>query len=176
MTELGPAGQPDPTTSPAADRSSGLRRMRPGDIDAVLALETSLFARSAWSRGMFTEELGAAGRHYTVAETAGRIIGYAGIAVAATSQVMTIGVDPSQRRRGWGAALLQDLLTAADEARTRDVILEVRADHPSPQRLYRRFGFEQIGLRRQYYRAEGADAVVMQLHLRTGPGPIGAEL
>jgi ribosomal-protein-alanine N-acetyltransferase len=39
--------------------------------------------------------------------------------------------------------------------------LEVRSDNERAQRLYRRFGFRPVGLRRAYYQPSGADAVVM---------------
>jgi ribosomal-protein-alanine N-acetyltransferase len=44
------------------------------------------------------------------------------------------------------------------------VLLEVRADNPRAQQLYRRFGFEQIHVRRKYYR-DGVDALIMRLEL-----------
>ena len=122
------------------------------------------------------EELRAPARHYVGLEHGGVLAGYAGIALAQTSQIMTIGVLATHRRRGWGAALLTDLLDAARAARAHEVILEVRAADPVPQRLYRRFGFRPVGVRPRYYQAEGADALVMSLTLITPLGPIGSEV
>ena len=48
------------------------------------------------------------------------------------------------------------------------MLLEVRADNPRAQQLYRRFGFEQIHVRPRYYR-DGADAHIMRLRLGTTP-------
>jgi ribosomal-protein-alanine N-acetyltransferase len=48
-----------------------------------------------------------------------------------------------------------------------EVLLEVRADNPRAQALYVRFGFEQIHVRRRYYR-DGTDALIMRLTLTEG--------
>ena len=47
------------------------------------------------------------------------------------------------------------------------MLLEVRADNPRAQQLYRRYGFEQIHVRPRYYR-DGVDALIMRLRLGTG--------
>jgi ribosomal-protein-alanine N-acetyltransferase len=42
------------------------------------------------------------------------------------------------------------------------VFLEVRTDNTRAQRLYHRYGFRQIGIRKGYYQPSGADALVMR--------------
>ncbi len=147
-----------------------LREMRWWDIDAVLALEHELFPDDAWSPGMFWSELAdarhpAATRHYVVAVSGdGRIVGYAGLAaVAGTGDVQTIAVAREQWGTGLGARLLGELLRQATAFECREVLLEVRVDNTRAQRLYERFGFEPIGLRRGYYQPGNVDALVMRL-------------
>ena len=41
----------------------------------------------------------------------------------------------------------------------------MRADNPSAQRLYRRLGFEDVGVRRGYYQPDDVDAIVMRLRI-----------
>src|SRR5690606_28501148 len=62
--------------------------------------------------------------------------------------------------RGIGAALLTRLLGEALDRGATEMFLEVRSDNPRARELYRRFGCEDIGLRRRYYR--DADAIVMR--------------
>lgn len=149
------------------------------DVDQVHALEAELFGKGQWTRGMFLSELHAPWRHYVVAETAGAgegtIIGYAGIALGPTAQVMTIGVDPAHRRQGIGRTLFSNLLEAAMRHRSAEVILEVRVDSPAPIAMYEEFGFRPMGVRKNYYQAEGIDALVMHKRLRQGIGPVGSE-
>ncbi|MFF3915344.1 ribosomal protein S18-alanine N-acetyltransferase [Streptomyces sp. NPDC001852] len=143
--------------------------MRWWDIDPVLELEKDLFPEDAWSRGMFWSELahsrGAeATRRYLVAETDGRIVGYAGL-VAAGEQgdVQTIAVARELQGTGLGGRLLTELLRAATAFECHEVMLECRVDNVRAQKLYERFGFEPIGFRRGYYQPGNVDALVMRL-------------
>lgn len=145
-----------------------VRALRWWDIEQLLALEHDLFPEEAWSPGMFWSELAdPETRHYVVAEDAsGAIAGYAGLACAGgEGDVQTIGVRRDQWGTGLGAILLADLL---DEARRRGchhVLLEVRVDNTRAQRLYERFGFVPLGVRRGYYQPANVDALVMRCDL-----------
>ncbi|MBT1001024.1 ribosomal protein S18-alanine N-acetyltransferase [Paenarthrobacter sp. DKR-5] len=136
------------------------------DVPEVHRLEESLFPVDAWPLHMFLEELAQADtRYYLVAEDAGRIVGYAGLMyVEPIADVQTIAVVPEREGQGIGTQLLTALITEARSRRAGDVMLEVRADNPRAQALYRRFGFEQIHIRPRYYR-DGADALIMNLDL-----------
>ncbi|MER6024923.1 ribosomal protein S18-alanine N-acetyltransferase [Streptomyces sp. NPDC001851] len=143
--------------------------MRWWDIDPVLELEKDLFPEDTWSRGMFWSELAhsrgpEATRRYLVAETDGRIVGYAGL-VAAGEQgdVQTIAVARDLQGTGLGARLLAELLRAATAFECQEVMLECRVDNVRAQKLYERFGFEPIGFRRGYYQPGNVDALVMRL-------------
>jgi ribosomal protein S18 acetylase RimI-like enzyme len=62
------------------------------------------------------------------------------------------------------------MLALVGEARkrgAREVFLEVRADNPGAQTLYRSLGFEQIGVRPRYYQPDDVDAIVMRLTVPT---------
>ncbi|QSI47287.1 ribosomal protein S18-alanine N-acetyltransferase [Thermobispora bispora] len=140
-----------------------LRQMTVDDLPAVMEIERSTFPFDAWTEGMMRGELAdqPRTRHYLVAEADGRIVGYAGLAVAADqADVQTIAVDERYRRRGIGAALLEALLAEAARRGATAVFLEVRADNAPAQAMYERFGFERIGLRRRYYH-DGTDAITM---------------
>ncbi len=146
-----------------------LREMRWWDLERVMELEEELFPEDAWSRGMFWSELAHARgrdatRHYVVAEEGARLAGYAGLAVVdRTGDVQTIAAARDHWGTGLGARLLTDLLTAATAFECREVLLEVRVDNARAQRLYERFGFEPIGIRKGYYQPGNVDALVMRL-------------
>jgi ribosomal-protein-alanine N-acetyltransferase len=146
-----------------------MREMTEADLPAVLELEHSLFPEDAWSEGMFRDELDQrpAARYYVLAEEEpGGLIGYAGLAaMAGTADVQTIGVRHGHWGHGVGTALLNALLAEAAERGCTEVFLEVRADNARAKKLYRRFGFEEVGVRRRYYQPSGVDAIVM---CRTG--------
>jgi [ribosomal protein S18]-alanine N-acetyltransferase len=142
-----------------------LRTMTPADLDDVLVLERSLFGEEAWSRQMLEGELAEQprSRYYLVADDDGVITGYAGLLVAANqADVVTLAVAADRWGQGVGSALLEALLAEAVRRRCTEVFLEVRADNSRAQRLYRRYGFSQIGIRKGYYQPSGADALVMR--------------
>ncbi|MFI8190733.1 ribosomal protein S18-alanine N-acetyltransferase [Streptomyces sp. NPDC085946] len=150
-----------------------LREMRWWDIDPVLALERELFPEDAWSRGMFWSELAhargpGATRRYVVAELpqdgGGRIVGYAGLASSGEqADVQTIAVAHDHWGTGLGGRLLTELLRAATAFECAEVMLECRVDNVRAQKLYERFGFEPVGVRRGYYQPGNVDALVMRL-------------
>jgi len=168
---------PGPSEAPRlrAHEAYTLREMRWWDIEPVLGLEHALFPEDAWSRQMFWGELAhargpGATRRYLVAETGGAygpesLAGYGGLAaVAGTGDIQTIGVLPAHQRAGLGARLLAALLSAAAaDFRCHEALLEVRVDNARAQRLYERFGFAPIGVRRGYYQPGNVDALVMRL-------------
>ena len=143
-----------------------IRDMLPGDIPAVHELEVRLFPVDAWPLQMFWDELvQPETRRYLVAEGPEGIVGYAGLmCVQPIADVQTIAVVPEYEGRGIGAALLTDLIAEGRRRGAADILLEVRADNPRAQQLYVRFGFEQIHVRKRYYR-DGVDALIMRLQL-----------
>jgi ribosomal-protein-alanine N-acetyltransferase len=141
-----------------------VERFRWWHIDEVLPIEEDLFGAERWSAGMFWNEL-AAGHHYLVAvDGAGRVAGYAGLAVVGPGEawVQNIAVRRDAQRAGIGRSLLVALLGYAAERDAHTVLLEVAADNAAAQKLYAAYGFEPVGIRRGYYQPSNTDALVMR--------------
>jgi [ribosomal protein S18]-alanine N-acetyltransferase len=155
-----------PGAGPFAAAGIRVRDMVPADIPAVHELEERLFPVDAWPMQMFVDELSQPEtRRYLIAEAPDGIIGYAGLmCIEPIADVQTIAVVPEYEGRGIGSALLRELISEGRRRGAADLLLEVRADNPRAQQLYRRFGFEQIHVRRKYYR-DGVDALIMRLEL-----------
>lgn len=81
--------------------------------------------------------------------------------------VNNIGVHDAARRRGIGNALMQTAVATAAGWGARAAILEVRAGNVAAQALYRRYNFEVVGRRRQYYREPPEDALLMRATLKS---------
>jgi ribosomal-protein-alanine N-acetyltransferase len=139
--------------------------LTPADVDRCAQLEAQLFdGDDPWPAAAFDRELASEHNHYVGARTAGTLIGYAGISRLGRQppfeyEVHTIGVDPEYQGQGVGRRLLEELLKFADRG---VVYLEVRTDNEVAIALYRSVGFDEIGLRRHYYRVSGADAYTMR--------------
>ncbi|TDD95004.1 ribosomal protein S18-alanine N-acetyltransferase [Actinomadura rubrisoli] len=153
--------------------------MAHADLPAVHRLERVLFPEDAWSEDMLREELDdqPRTRHYVVAEApGGEIVGYAGLAAAGgQADVQTIGVRADMRGAGVGAALLAELMDEAVRRGSEAVFLEVRADNAGARRLYERFGFGEVGVRKRYYQPSDVDAIVMRRVLRRRPAGFTAD-
>ncbi len=138
------------------------------DIERCVELEQLLFPEDdPWQAVSFRSELAGPHNRYIVArDEAGRMVGYAGIALLGNpehpeAEVHTIGVDPGCHRGGVGTMLLEALLAEAGK-RGGPVFLEVRTDNAPAIALYAKHGFHIIGLRKNYYHPSGADAYTMR--------------
>lgn len=144
-----------------------ITRLRREDLTRCVELEKQLFAEDdPWSERIFISELRHANNHYFGAYTDDdALVGYAGLAVNGRApdfetEVHTIGVDPAWQGKGIGKALLRAMLRIADRFHA-PVFLEVRTDNAAAISLYTAHGFEQLGLRKNYYQPSGADAYTM---------------
>ena len=139
---------------------ASIRTMTRDDIPAVATLEQQIYD-SPWSVRVFYDELAMVNRRYVVAEEDGvGIVGYAGLLVVESdAHITTLAVEPQARRHSLGTRLMMELVAAAIGSDVDHITLEVRMSNEGAQRLYQKFGFAPVGLRKDYYRDE--DALVM---------------
>ncbi|MCB2223173.1 MAG: ribosomal protein S18-alanine N-acetyltransferase [Actinobacteria bacterium] len=137
------------------------------DAGAVLALEREIFP-TPWTEGILRDELAAPRRTYLVAEEDGEIVGYGGVMiVAADAHITNLAVAPSRRGRGVATRLFLDLAEGALDGGAEHLTLEVRLSNLDARRLYSRFGFAPVGIRKDYYVDE--DALIMWVTDAAGP-------
>lgn len=140
--------------------------MRREDLPEVLAIESLSFSEP-WTEEMFLYELSTEGvAHVLVAradEGSGpRIVGFlCAWIVAGELHINNIAVHPGYRRRGVASQLLEEMLRRAKVMGAKAGYLEVRASNEAANALYQRYGFRQIGRRRNYYERPREDAIVM---------------
>jgi ribosomal-protein-alanine acetyltransferase len=156
-----------------------LRKATPGDLDAIMAIETPTFGTDAWSPDTMSSELASEHTVYLVAteseaaasEAAQVVAGYVGLLAPlhnGDADIQTIAVAPSVRRRGLGRMLMVAALRHAVDRGDPNVFLEVRADNPNAQALYVSLGFEQIAVRPHYYQPDDVSAHIMRLTIPEG--------
>jgi [ribosomal protein S18]-alanine N-acetyltransferase len=162
-------------TPPALEAAPCQRRaMTMADIDAVVRVEQGTYSHP-WSRGNFIDSL-AAGYIADVLTTGDhavrRLVGYF-VAMVGVDELhlLNITVAPEWQNRGHGSRLLDDVQALARRQHLAMLWLEVRLGNERARALYRRYGFAEVGLRRNYYpAAEGReDAVVMSMSVSPGP-------
>ena len=156
-------------TEPSAEAAAvTLRPMRWWDIPAVHHLEQELFQADPWSESMFWSELAGVpeSRWYVVAERAGTVVAYAGLlAIREEADIQTVAVHPDEQGTGLSGRLMDALLAEAGTRGCTQVFLEVRAENVPAQRLYEKYGFDQVAVRRGYYGPD-ADGIVMRLNMK----------
>jgi ribosomal-protein-alanine N-acetyltransferase len=146
-----------------------IRRMRSGDLQRVMEIELVCFTMP-WSEATFRGLLRRTDADLLIAEQAGDIAGYAAFwAVLDQGELGNVSVAPGWRRRGIGERLVNAVLARAADRGVREVFLEVRVSNLGAQKLYHRYGFEEVGRRRNYYLEPVEDALVMRRELSVVP-------
>lgn len=148
------------------DESIVFRFMREEDIDQVLEIEHRSFT-TPWSREAFYNELNMNKfAVYIVLEVDKKVVGYCGVwVVIDEAHITNIAILPEYRGRKFGEALMQNLFDVAKTMGAKSMTLEVRVTNYVAQGLYRKFGFQKGGLRKNYYTDNQEDALVMWVKL-----------
>lgn len=142
-----------------------VRRVQEADLPIVSAMEKEIFTMP-WSEQGFRDALAMPTTLFVVAEQGERIVGYCVAYFAADeAEIMNVAVSPDVRRQGIAHGMLEYVLSAARDAKTRHVVLEARVSNEPAIRLYERFGFRFLGVRKDYYEAPHEDGYVMGLRL-----------
>jgi len=142
------------------------RYMKEEDIDQILEVEHASFT-TPWSREAFYNEL-----HnnkfavYIVLEEDKKVIGYCGAwIVIDETHVTNLAILPEYRGKKLGEALLRKMMSVATEMGAKSMTLEVRVTNHVAQSLYRKLGFQNGGIRKNYYSDNQEDGLVMWVNL-----------
>jgi ribosomal-protein-alanine N-acetyltransferase len=138
--------------------------MRRRHLRGVMAIERQVYPRP-WSPNLFLSEMSESrNRCYLVARMDREVVGYAGmICYGDEAHVTNIAVDPMHHRHKIASRLLHDIIRQAIDMEAQAVSLEVRVTNWAAQRLYGRFGFRPVGVRKNYYQEINEDALIMWL-------------
>ena len=137
--------------------------MNADHLDELERLERICFSRP-WSRKMLAEELENACAAFLVAEEpeTQRVLGYAGVLVMADEGYITnVAVFPEYRRQGIAAQIIKVFCDFAAGNHLAFLTLEVRPTNTAAIELYRSFGFEEVGRRKNYYDLPKEDALIL---------------
>ncbi|WP_317931266.1 ribosomal protein S18-alanine N-acetyltransferase [Halioxenophilus sp. WMMB6] len=138
--------------------------MTPDHLVAVLKIEKAN-QLSPWSQQEFERSLNNPKRLAWVATKGEQVIGFAvyGL-VAREAELLTISILASEQSRGYGRELLATTMATlnADE-----LFLEVRESNQPARALYESFGFNEVGLRPNYYpsNSDREDAIIYAIDL-----------
>lgn len=148
--------------------------MQQSDVPTVASIERMVFTLP-WSSHAFGYELRSNPMsHYFVARVRAApsspngqgldasVIGYGGFwMMLDEAHICTLGVHPNWRRHGAGELLLATMIRQATALNANVVTLEVRVSNMPAQRLYEKYGFRPVGVRKGYYSDNHEDALIM---------------
>ena len=139
-----------------------MQQMTTDDLDEVMGIEI-IVCSFPWEYVNFKDSLDS-GYTARVFRLESEMIGYFVIMqVVDEAHLLSISVTQKYQGKGFGSHLLGEVFNAARDLGTEQVLLEVRPSNEAGLALYKRFGFEQVGRRRDYYAAIGGreDALVL---------------
>lgn len=136
----------------------------PDDIPEIAAIELESFS-DPWTKDLLMSELSRDMGIFLTAKKDGKIVGYIiGIEDGETAFIENIAVAKSARRDGVGTALMAYFLLGLPQT-VESVSLEVRESNAVAQALYSRFGFKEVGRRKNLFSAPREDGIVMIMDL-----------
>jgi [ribosomal protein S18]-alanine N-acetyltransferase len=137
------------------------------DLEEVVAIENVVYP-FPWTRGNFVDSLQAGYSCWTMRAADGELLAYSIVMLALDeAHLLNLSVAARAHRQGYGWRMLEFMAQEARDHGALTMMLEVRPSNRPAQRLYERYGFERIGMRRGYYPSHGGreDAVVMRIAL-----------
>ena len=136
-------------------------QMKKDHVSQIARLEAQCFS-DPWSEKSIASELENPLSLWLVAEENDQVFGYVGSqTVLDESDMMNIAVDPRFRRQGIARALIETLIAELSKMGSRCLRLEVRVSNENARALYARMGFQQLGLRKNYYHNPKEDALIL---------------
>ena len=144
-----------------------VRKMILDDVAAVVEIEKQCFSLP-WSEKSFEDSITREDTIFLVCEVSENeqmhIAGYIGMYVSFDEASITnVAVSPEFRKNGCGAALVSAAKEAAKEAGAEMIFLEVRVSNEPAISLYRKNGFENLGIRKNFYEHPVEDAIIMKV-------------
>lgn len=131
------------------------------DAVAVAQIDNAGFAEG-WSVDYFQDEIDNPIARLIVAEESAKIYGFLLLwLMPPQAELLRMAVTPERRRTGIAARLLSNMFDLLERENVHEVFLEVRRSNQAARNLYGKAGFQDCGMRSNYYRNPEEDAICM---------------
>lgn len=122
---------------------------------------------SPWSKEQFLADLNLEHSHYLILMENNQCIGFVSYHLILDQVEIThLIVNKSFQKRGYGKQLLKELDDRLRRQGIQQVFLEVRCSNIVAKKMYQKYGFEKVMIRKNYYSNPKENAIVMCLNLR----------
>ncbi|BAT72062.1 ribosomal-protein-alanine N-acetyltransferase [Thermosulfidibacter takaii ABI70S6] len=131
------------------------------DIPRMVKIDKKVF-KKPWGYDAFFGEFFKSFSKIIVAEIDGKVVGFVVLWIMSPEAYLAnIAVDPDYQGKGIGSTLLREVVRICEEEMVSSLVLEVRVSNKSAINLYKKFGFEMVGVRKGMY-FDGEDGLVME--------------
>lgn len=131
----------------------------------VAEIEKSCFSKP-WSQKAIEAELSNENAHFYVLLCDNRVVGYGGMHIAmGECYIANIAVLPDFRKKGFGKAITAHLIKEAEQLNCEFISLEVRPSNTPAVSMYNMLGFEEVGIRKNFYSSPIEDGLIMTKYL-----------
>lgn len=136
-----------------------IEKMTLEDLDKIKDILQTDFDEF-WTPGVFKSELESELSEYVVAKEDENIVGFAGVIILPDDvEITNIVTKKTERKKGIGKLLLDKLIQIAFNLK-KDISLEVNEKNLEAINLYKKAGFEEVGIRKKYYNGRD-NAIIM---------------
>ena len=122
--------------------------------------QTAYTFESPWSAEQFASDIKQTHSHYFTEES--KIVAFIGFHQVC-DEIEITNIASERKGQGYGKKLMESLITHAKSQEIASIFLEVRASNQEARLFYEKFGFQEIGVRKNYYQNPIEDAVLMLL-------------
>ncbi|MGT2626776.1 MULTISPECIES: ribosomal protein S18-alanine N-acetyltransferase [Streptococcus] len=127
-------------------------------VAAVYEILSDVYPVSPWTENQILSDMQQENVDYFFVEKDGQVVGFLAIQqLVGELEITNIAIKKAYQGHGLGSQLLANL-----DHVDFPIFLEVRASNASAQALYKKFGFEIIAKRKQYYHEPVEDAIIMK--------------
>ena len=138
-----------------------IRKMQESDLLQVATIEKANFS-VPWSLESFRESMKLEHTIYLVAEEQENIAGYCGMyRVFNEGEIVNVAVAEAYRRKKVASQLLEQLFAKSTELKVDNFFLEVRESNRPAIQLYKKLGFTEAGIRKNFYEKPRENAIFM---------------
>ena len=142
-----------------------IREMNLQDVPAVARIEKQCFSLP-WSEQSLTDSVVREDTLFLVCEDEQNVVGYIGMYISFDEgDITNVAVDSACRKKGYGESLVSKAIELAKEKKLETIMLEVRVSNAPAISLYKKMGFEELGIRKNFYEHPVEDALIMKCPL-----------
>lgn len=135
------------------------------NIAEIIELEKKCFT-TPWTKNMFLSELHNENTLLYILMEKKSVVGYISLfKVLDEMHINNIAVDPDLQKRGYASIIMNKSIRIAKKLSITYITLEVRVSNIPAINLYKKYGFETVGARKNYYKIPNEDALIMTKNL-----------